>query len=77
MKIEALAAGALPDPTSLPEADIFPEVALTLERLMLDEDCHREEAGDRRGADSSLVCRLWQRVVAGGSAAAVVAARWI
>ena len=61
----------------LAEADIYPEVSLTLERLMHDEDYHREEAGERRGADSGLVCRLWQRLVAGGSAAAVVAARWI
>ena len=56
---------------------VYPEVALVLERFMRDEDDHRQDAVGRRDGGGGPVCRFWQGLVAGGSAAAVVVARWI
>ena len=63
--------------TRLTEADSYPEVALALEQCMRDEDHHREDARGRQSGEAGLVYRLWQRLVEGGSAAAVVVARII
>lgn len=52
-----------------------PEVAAVLEKCMRDEDHHREDAHTRREAQAGLLLRVWQWVVGGGSAVAVVAAR--
>lgn len=59
----------------LAQGDLYPEVALALEQCMRDEEHHREDARDRQDAGPGLICRLWQRLVSGGSAAAVVVAR--
>ncbi len=61
----------------LAQADSYPEVALALDQCMRDEDHHREDARDRRSANPGPFCRLWQTLVEGGSAAAVVVARLI
>ena len=61
----------------LAAADSYPEVALALEQCMRDEDHHRADARGRQSGDAGLVCRLWQRLVGGGSAAAVIVARII
>lgn len=61
----------------LAQADIYHEVAHTLDQCMRDEDHHREDARDRQNGDTHLFCRWWQKLVEGGSAAAVVVARAI
>ena len=57
--------------------DSYPEVALALEQCMRDEDHHREDARGRQAGEPGLICSLWQQLVEGGSAAAVVVARII
>lgn len=56
---------------------IHPEVALVLEKCMTDEDHHREDALLRQDTPPGLIGRLWQAIVASGSAGAVHVARVI
>ncbi len=59
----------------LQEEQIYPEIAAILDQCMRDEDHHREDASKRQAVKPGMVAGLWRRIVAGGSAGAVVVAR--
>lgn len=54
---------------------ILPEVRAILETCRQDEVAHRDEAADRTRRAPGPLLRLWRALVAGGSEAAVAAAR--
>lgn len=54
---------------------ILPEIRALLERCRVEEVHHRDEARDLGDTPPGALLRLWSRIVAAGSAAAVSAAR--
>jgi len=54
---------------------LYPDIAAVLQQCSDDEAHHRDDAAERYLGEPGLLLRVWQRLVGGGSALAVIAAR--